>query len=71
MKQIIKHGHAPYKATCPLCGCIFTFEDEDIENNHCQWDYEEWLSCPECEQHITVINRADFRNFPQKSSFPA
>lgn len=61
MKQIIKHGHAQYRITCPFCECIFTFEDEDIEDNGCQWDYEEWLICPECGRPITILSRQEHK----------
>ena len=32
MIKVIKHGHPQYKLTCKFCGCVFTFEDEDIKN---------------------------------------
>ena len=48
MIKVFKHGHAQYVMTCSKCGCVFTYEDEDIKNNGCQWDFSEWITCPEC-----------------------
>ena len=50
MIKVIKHGHEQYRATCKYCECIFSFEDEDIQNSGCQWDWYEWITCPECHK---------------------
>ena len=60
MKQIIKHGHAQYRATCPFCECEFTFEHIDLENNGRSWDYYEWVTCPECRQRIEIEDRKTY-----------
>ena len=49
MIKVIKHGHAQYVMTCEKCECVFTYEDEDIESNNCQFDYCQWITCPECK----------------------
>ena len=54
MIKVVKHGHAPYIMTCKNCECVFTFEDSDIQNNGCQWDWEEYIYCPECKQQNTI-----------------
>ena len=45
MKNIIKHGCATYSKTCPSCGCVFTYEKEDITISHT-------VVCPECDCYI-------------------
>lgn len=62
MIKIIKHGHAKYKMTCKYCECVFTFEDSDINSNHCQWDWSEWIDCPECHRSNSIENRTAFKN---------
>ena len=61
MIKIIKHGHAQYKATCKYCKCIFSFEDADIQNNRCQWDWCEWVICPECHRQNDISSRSAFK----------
>lgn len=61
MIKIIKHGHAQYKATCKYCECIFSFEDEDIQNSGCQWDWYEWVTCPECHRTNELSSRNAFK----------
>jgi len=61
MIKIIKHGHAQYKATCKYCECIFSFEDSDIQNNGCQWDWCEWIICPECHRQNDISSRSAFK----------
>lgn len=45
MKNIITHGCATYSKTCPSCGCVFTYEKEDITISHT-------VVCPECDCYI-------------------
>lgn len=61
MIKVVKHGHAPYMMTCKNCECVFTFEDSDIKNNGCQWDWEEYIYCPECKQQNTIHSRKDYK----------
>lgn len=44
MIKIIKDGVKLFKATCPNCGCEFTYENEDINNS--------MVICPCCEQYL-------------------
>ena len=57
MITIIKHGHAQYNLTCKFCECVFTFEDEDIENNGSLRDWSEWIVCPECNRQNEIYSR--------------
>lgn len=53
MIKIIRNGqHARYQIECEYCGCLFTFEDEDISGNGCQWDYDEGVRCPFCDKDL-------------------
>ena len=61
MKQIIVKGHKYMKTSCEKCGCVFKFEEEDIEktedilDNHgcpCATDFT--LTCPYCNKKIVV-----------------
>jgi len=61
MIKVIKHGHAQYKITCKYCECVFTFDDSDIENNGCQWDWEEWVTCPECHMQNELTAKSAFK----------
>ena len=62
MIKVIKHGHAQYRMTCKYCECVFTFEDSDIENNGCQWDWSQWITCPECHRDNDIENKSVFKN---------
>ena len=64
MIKVIKHGHAQYQATCKYCECIFTFEDCDIKNNSCQWDWSEWIVCPECGRGNKIYNKNKIKHHP-------
>lgn len=49
MITVIKHGNKTFKAVCPICGCEFTYQDEDLNedifHNHN-------VICPDCGRHI-------------------
>jgi hypothetical protein len=61
MIKVVKHGHAPYQMTCKYCECVFIFADSDIQNNHCQWDYEVFIYCPECKYQNIIHSRGDYQ----------
>lgn len=46
MIKIIKSGKKEFHATCPSCGCEFTYEKEDF--NGTDYDGVEYVKCPEC-----------------------
>lgn len=60
MIRVIKHGK--YRTcSCYGCGCIFTFEKEDVNvedlgNN----DYSTWVKCPDCSARNTVNLTGDW-----------
>lgn len=56
MIEIIKKGTIK-KVRCKDCGCLFSYEKEDIQHkpsggfNGCGCDY---VICPQCEKEIVV-----------------
>lgn len=51
MITIIKQGKTPiYRHTCPVCGAVFEFEDEDILIHYAIRikEVQEVVSCPCC-----------------------
>ena len=49
MITVIKHGKETFKVTCPVCGCEFTYQAEDLAldmfgNHH--------VICPDCHQVV-------------------
>ena len=64
MIEIIKRG-TKKTHTCNNCGCVFSYEDEDVECdskafsfvNGIQrnvWEYS--VKCPQCEEEIVLKN---------------
>lgn len=61
MIKIIKQGTIEKKiATCPECGCVFSFWKEDIQeefNKNINVYYspllQEYVKCPCCNNHVT------------------
>ena len=52
MKRILENGYNEYKRVCDNCGCIFTYELEDIDSNSIQ--------CPYCDYEL--IHKYTFAN---------
>lgn len=68
MKQIITNGHKFMQTTCKFCGCVFKFEEEDIEkeedaldNYGCAWATDFTLTCPFCNKKIIVRDTCDIK----------
>lgn len=55
MKQILKRGTREV-TDCPICGCKFSYENEDVVNedtdNYKGW--REYVSCPQCETNVIL-----------------
>lgn len=45
-KRVISAGDDVYRATCSECGCVFTYEREDVRHNYVSGG--ERVSCPHC-----------------------
>ena len=56
MIEIIEHGTKQTKK-CKACGCIFSFENVDIEHStHCDFgnfSYD-YVICPQCKEEIKL-----------------
>ena len=48
--KVIKRGKETFKATCPICGCEFTYQAEDLKedifHNH-------YVECPDCKNAVS------------------
>lgn len=56
MIKIIKSGTRQTK-TCLNCGCVFSFEDEDIQGvdtGHPIAGYHTSIKCPQCKTEIVL-----------------
>ena len=51
MKHIIKPG-TKYIATCPECGCVFSYEKEDIRHEVWRNEAYNWVTCPQCDMAV-------------------
>lgn len=63
MIEIIKRG-TKKTCTCDNCGCIFSYEDEDIEvklyhafdiSQIADDEYKELVRCPQCDEKIILV----------------
>ena len=53
MKHIIKPG-TKFIATCHQCGCVFSYEREDIVREVWRNEAQSWVNCPQCNIGIRV-----------------
>lgn len=61
MITIIKEG-TKKEATCNKCGCVFSYENEDIQHagselmriGHPTTYEKEFIECPQCKYRITL-----------------
>ena len=56
MIEILKSG-TKKKCTCKECGCIFTYEDEDVKGKIADYfanDYT-YINCPQCNNEIRLV----------------
>ena len=64
MIEIIRRG-TRQTATCKICGCVFTYEEEDIKHleNHSgvysfvdgtRRGYKNYVACPQCNADFVV-----------------
>lgn len=56
--RIIKEGRQPateWQMECLRCGCIFVFDDRDVEID--QREGDEWVQCPFCNKSICCEDR--------------
>ena len=49
--KVIKHGETKFKVTCPICGCEFEYEYEDLVD--CYIPGFKQIKCPDCGEWLT------------------
>jgi hypothetical protein len=61
MKKILKRG-TKQTITCETCGCVFSFEEEDIGHfrvgefvNEIVPGWKRFVLCPQCEAGVEVV----------------
>ena len=47
--KVIKHGEKVFKKVCPICGCEFEYEYEDLEG-YC--GFNKHVKCPDCGEIV-------------------
>ena len=59
MITIIHHGKKQYKyeQTCPKCGCVFGFNDNDVDVIGPFYDPVYSIYCPDCGYHMTTYDK--------------
>ena len=48
--KIIKHGKETFKAVCTICGCEFSYQAEDLKEDHF---HNHYVECPDCKQIVS------------------
>ena len=43
--KVIKHGTKVFRAVCPICGCEFEYEYEDLKT---EYGFVKEVKCPDC-----------------------
>lgn len=49
--KVIKHGETKFKITCPVCGCEFEYEYEDLVDSYLPGLKQ--IKCPDCGEWLT------------------
>lgn len=52
MITVIKHGKETFKAVCPICGCEFTYQSEDLKED---CFHNHYVECPDCKQAVSHV----------------
>lgn len=47
---VIKHGKQTFKVTCPVCGCEFTYDTDDLKEDLFKNHY---IECPDCKEPVS------------------
>ena len=48
--KVIKHGKETFKAVCPICGCEFSYQTEDLKEDRF---HNHYVECPDCKQIVS------------------
>lgn len=63
--KVIKHGKTKFKITCPVCGCEFEYEFEDLVT---KYDFIKQVKCPDCGEWLT--HRDTYPTYPHYPNWP-
>ena len=63
MINVIKHGKETFKAVCPICGCEFTYQAEDLKED-CFGNH--YVECPDCKQVVSHEYEAKKKGLQKK-----
>ena len=56
MKKIIKKGTRDIRE-CESCGCLFSFDEEDIEiTRRRKKETEKYVICPQCDHKVIILS---------------
>ena len=59
MINVIKHGKETFKAVCPICGCEFTYQAEDLKED---CFHNHYVECPDCKQAVSYAYETKKKN---------
>ena len=48
--KVIKHGKEIFKVVCPICGCEFSYQTEDLKEDRF---HNHYVECPDCKQIVS------------------
>ena len=61
MISIIKSNiYLPYRVTCPLCGCIWDFDDKEIKEINSEAGNYFSVTCIECNHYENAWRKEDW-----------
>ena len=63
--KVIKHGETKFKITCPVCGCEFEYEFEDLVT---QYGIVKQIKCPDCGEWLT--HKDTYPTYPTYPNWP-
>ncbi len=76
MIRIIEPGQKKYRKKCHYCGCLFSFEEEDLRHREymddtgMSWGSSDLVDCPYCSNELHV-NKTDIHIGPKEEyEFP-
>lgn len=71
--KIIKHGASKFKAICPVCGCEFEYDLEDIiSEQYSLLDqiHIKQVKCPDCGELIAHETKQISQTYPRYPTYP-
>lgn len=63
--KVIKHGETKFKIVCPICGCEFEYEFEDLVE---RYSIVKQVKCPDCGEWLT--HKEVYPTYPHYPNWP-